>query len=129
MTSGIGSAVTTNATRAAGDHRGASQLDPMKSRKAGQKTPLADVVAIGLGWTCSIMAHELTDESLSVMAIKRVPAATPGLTSPGRPSTAYPSNRGHAAPAVSGGRVTSARTHWLGQESEVNGVVIRAAPL
>src|SRR5690349_12775840 len=35
--------------------------------------PKKDVVIIGLGWTGSIMAHELTDEGLDVIAIERGP--------------------------------------------------------
>ncbi len=35
--------------------------------------PKKDVVIIGLGWTGSILAHELTDEGLDVIAIERGP--------------------------------------------------------
>src|SRR5437763_7430326 len=35
--------------------------------------PKKDVVIVGLGWTGSIMAHELTDEGLDVIAIERGP--------------------------------------------------------
>lgn len=35
--------------------------------------PRKDVVIIGLGWTGSILAHELTDEGLDVIAIERGP--------------------------------------------------------
>src|ERR1044072_5614889 len=35
--------------------------------------PHKDVVIIGLGWTGSILAHELTDEGLDVIAIERGP--------------------------------------------------------
>jgi gluconate 2-dehydrogenase alpha chain len=35
--------------------------------------PKKDVVIIGLGWTGSILAHELTDEGLDVVAIERGP--------------------------------------------------------
>ena len=38
-----------------------------------QKLPKKDVVIIGLGWTGSILAHELTDEGLDVIAIERGP--------------------------------------------------------
>jgi gluconate 2-dehydrogenase alpha chain len=38
-----------------------------------RKLPHKDVVIIGLGWTGSIMAHELTDEGLDVVAIERGP--------------------------------------------------------
>src|SRR6201994_24020 len=38
-----------------------------------KKLPKKDVVIIGLGWTGSIMAHELTDEGLDVVAIERGP--------------------------------------------------------
>jgi gluconate 2-dehydrogenase alpha chain len=37
------------------------------------RLPKTDVVIIGLGWTGSIMAHELTDEGLEVVAIERGP--------------------------------------------------------
>ena len=36
-----------------------------------QKLPKKDVTIIGLGWTGSILAHELTDEGLDVIAIER----------------------------------------------------------
>ena len=38
-----------------------------------RRLPKKDVVIIGLGWTGSIMAQELTDEGLDVMAIERGP--------------------------------------------------------
>ncbi|AMN40432.1 GMC family oxidoreductase [Rhodoplanes sp. Z2-YC6860] len=38
-----------------------------------KRLPKKDVVIIGLGWTGSIMAHELTDEGLDVVAIERGP--------------------------------------------------------
>jgi gluconate 2-dehydrogenase alpha chain len=38
-----------------------------------KRFPKKDVVIIGLGWTGSIMAHELTDEGLDVIAIERGP--------------------------------------------------------
>src|SRR5271163_3353871 len=38
-----------------------------------QKLPKKDVVIIGLGWTGSILAHELTDQGLDVIAIERGP--------------------------------------------------------
>jgi gluconate 2-dehydrogenase alpha chain len=38
-----------------------------------QKLPAKDVVIIGLGWTGSILANELTDEGLDVVAIERGP--------------------------------------------------------
>ncbi|MBV9456608.1 MAG: GMC family oxidoreductase [Bradyrhizobium sp.] len=38
-----------------------------------QQLPKKDVVIIGLGWTGSIMANELTDEGLEVIAIERGP--------------------------------------------------------
>jgi gluconate 2-dehydrogenase alpha chain len=40
---------------------------------AMNKLPKKDVVIIGLGWTGSIMANELTDEGLDVIAIERGP--------------------------------------------------------
>jgi gluconate 2-dehydrogenase alpha chain len=38
-----------------------------------RKLPRKDVAIVGLGWTGSIMAHELTDEGLDVIAIERGP--------------------------------------------------------
>jgi len=38
-----------------------------------RKLPAKDVVIVGLGWTGSIMANELTDEGLDVVAIERGP--------------------------------------------------------
>src|SRR5581483_11286215 len=38
-----------------------------------RRLPRKDVVIIGLGWTGSIMANELTDEGLEVIAIERGP--------------------------------------------------------
>lgn len=38
-----------------------------------KKLPRRDVVIIGLGWTGSILAHELTDAGLDVVAIERGP--------------------------------------------------------
>ena len=38
-----------------------------------RKLPKRDVVIVGLGWTGSIMAHELTDEGLDVIALERGP--------------------------------------------------------
>ena len=38
-----------------------------------RKLPKKDVVIIGLGWTGSILANELTDEGLDVIAIERGP--------------------------------------------------------
>ena len=40
------------------------------------KLPAKDVVIVGLGWTGSDLAHELTDEGLDVIAIERGPGAT-----------------------------------------------------
>jgi gluconate 2-dehydrogenase alpha chain len=37
------------------------------------KLPAKDVVVIGLGWTGAILAHELTDRGLDVVAIERGP--------------------------------------------------------
>jgi gluconate 2-dehydrogenase alpha chain len=37
------------------------------------KLPAKDVVVIGLGWTGAILAHELTDQGLDVVAIERGP--------------------------------------------------------
>jgi choline dehydrogenase-like flavoprotein len=38
-----------------------------------RKPPAKDVVIIGLGWTGSIMAYELADAGLDVIAIERGP--------------------------------------------------------
>jgi choline dehydrogenase-like flavoprotein len=38
-----------------------------------RKLPKKDVVIVGLGWTGSIMANELTEEGLDVVAIERGP--------------------------------------------------------
>jgi gluconate 2-dehydrogenase alpha chain len=38
-----------------------------------RRLPRKDVVIVGLGWTGSIMAHELTEEGLEVVAIERGP--------------------------------------------------------
>lgn len=38
-----------------------------------RKLPAKDVVVIGLGWTGSLLAHELTDAGLDVVAIERGP--------------------------------------------------------
>ena len=38
-----------------------------------KRLPKKDVVIIGLGWTVSMLAHELTDEGLDVIAIERGP--------------------------------------------------------
>jgi len=38
-----------------------------------RKLPVKDVVIIGLGWTGSLLAHELTDAGLDVVAIERGP--------------------------------------------------------
>ena len=39
----------------------------------GRKLPSKDAVIVGLGWTGSILAHELTDAGLDVVAIERGP--------------------------------------------------------
>jgi len=38
-----------------------------------RKLPRKDVVIVGFGWTGAIMAHELTDQGLDVIAIERGP--------------------------------------------------------
>ena len=38
-----------------------------------KKLPAKDVVIVGLGWTGAILAHELTDQGLEVVAIERGP--------------------------------------------------------
>ena len=40
---------------------------------AAKKLPSTDVVIIGLGWTGSILAHEMTEAGLGVVAIERGP--------------------------------------------------------
>lgn len=52
-----------------------------------RKLPRKDVVIVGLGWTGSILAHELTDAGLDVVAIERGPGAIrrQTSTSPMRP--------------------------------------------
>lgn len=39
-----------------------------------RKLPATDVVVVGLGWTGSIMAQEMCDAGLRVVAIERGPA-------------------------------------------------------
>jgi len=38
-----------------------------------RRLPRKDAVIVGLGWTGSILAHELTDAGLDVVAIERGP--------------------------------------------------------
>ena len=38
-----------------------------------RRLPAKDVVIIGLGWTGSIVAHELAQEGLDIVAIERGP--------------------------------------------------------
>ena len=38
-----------------------------------RKLPATDVVIVGLGWTGSMLAHELTANGLNVVAIERGP--------------------------------------------------------
>ena len=52
---------------------GAAELDAKGIAAMARKLPRKDVVIIGLGWTGSILAHELTDEGLDVIAIERGP--------------------------------------------------------
>ncbi|STQ44827.1 Gluconate 2-dehydrogenase flavoprotein precursor [Ewingella americana] len=44
-----------------------------KEQIMAKKLPKTDVVVIGLGWAGSIIASELTDEGLNVVAIERGP--------------------------------------------------------
>jgi gluconate 2-dehydrogenase alpha chain len=46
------------------------------------KLPAKEVVIIGLGWTGSILAHELTEEGLDVVAIERGPWRDPASAFP-----------------------------------------------
>ena len=45
----------------------------LKADPMARKLPKKDVAIIGLGWTGSIVANELTDEGLDVVAIERGP--------------------------------------------------------
>ena len=45
----------------------------LKGENHGAKLPKKDVAIIGLGWTGSILANELTDEGLDVVAVERGP--------------------------------------------------------
>jgi hypothetical protein len=51
---------------------GMGSADTLRTIMA-RRLPKKDVVIIGLGWTGSIMANELTDEGLDVIAIERGP--------------------------------------------------------
>jgi 2-polyprenyl-6-methoxyphenol hydroxylase-like FAD-dependent oxidoreductase len=44
----------------------------LKADPMARKLPKKDVAIIGLGWTGSIVANELTDEGLDVVAIEPV---------------------------------------------------------
>ena len=48
-------------------------MDAERTMTVARRLPKKDVVIIGLGWTGAIMAHELTDEGLDVIAIERGP--------------------------------------------------------
>ena len=52
---------------------GRAEWTPKRVTAMARKLPKKDVVIIGLGWTGSIMANELTDEGLDVIAIERGP--------------------------------------------------------
>src|SRR5436305_826713 len=75
-----GSSATTSASRC---RRSASPAGPIGSRidappQRGthvmtRRLPSTDVVIVGLGWTGSIMAHELTGAGMNVVAIERGP--------------------------------------------------------
>ena len=47
-----------------------------------RKLPRKDVAIIGLGWTGSILANELTDAGLDVVAIERGPWRVPSKWEP-----------------------------------------------
>ena len=56
------------------EHHGPRRMvSENESEAMARKLPKKDVVIIGLGWTGSIMANELTDEGLDVIAIERGP--------------------------------------------------------
>ena len=56
------------------------------------RLPKKDVVIIGLGWTGSIVAQELTEEGLDVIALERGPwRDTPTDFAPGFASESLPS--------------------------------------
>ena len=56
------------------EHRGASRVDTEGNLSPWQRScPRKDAVIIGLGWTGSILAHELTEAGLDVIAIERGP--------------------------------------------------------
>src|ERR1700751_4987669 len=63
------------ASFAACQHDGTCRMDARQRRRQvmARILPKKDVVIIGLGWTGAIMAHELTDEGLDVIAIERGP--------------------------------------------------------
>ena len=96
-----------------------------------KRLPKKDVVIIGLGWTGSIMANELTDEGLEVMAIERGPwrnTATDFPTTyaqdelryhirhdlflrPAQETMTFRNNAGQTALPIRRARL-SARCHW-----------------
>src|SRR6185295_18893631 len=81
MITGTGSSGTTNAIRyplsalSAGRNGFGREPEPFVRRTESMTRKLAatDVVIVGLGWTGSILAHELTGAGLSVVAIERGP--------------------------------------------------------
>ena len=80
-----------------------------------RKLPKKDVVIIGLGWTGSIMAHELTDEGLDVIAIERGPwrdGKTPVNVSGGLIS------KGHPIGATGIANVYEVATHLRGEAGD-----------
>src|ERR1700733_1263540 len=73
MTTAIGCCATTNATRCPRFRSAAAGTGPGRADCMARKLPATDVVIIGLGWTGSIMAKELTDAGLRVVAVERGP--------------------------------------------------------
>src|SRR3954465_9648270 len=81
MITGTGSSGTTNAIRCPPSEL---RVDPNGLRSQPEpcvggtenmirKLPATDVVIVGLGWTGSILAHELTGAGLNVVAVERGP--------------------------------------------------------
>ena len=52
---------------------GRPEWTPKSAEAMARKLPKKDVVIVGLGWTGSILAQELTDAGLNVVAIERGP--------------------------------------------------------
>src|SRR5262249_38433890 len=79
-TTGTGSSGITNAIRclrsasAVGHNRFGRQIELRDGGpKMARRLPATDVVIVGLGWTGSILAHELAGTGLNIVAIERGP--------------------------------------------------------